>query len=262
MRCRWARSTPRRRWWTRCARAHPDLPLLVTTITPTGSARVRALWGDAVEHVYLPYDLPGAVARFLAHFRPRAGAGDGNRVVAEPAVRLPRPRRPDLHPQRAAVGAFAARLSRARAAGRRARCARCARVGAQSQADARALRAARRAPATGASTPATSSTTSPVPDGLAGFRRATFRDACGDAPGVDRGQHPRGRRSGGHRDPSAPARALARTCCCCGRRAIPSASARRCDHAHAAGWRVADAPADALARRATTRCSWSTRSAN
>jgi 3-deoxy-D-manno-octulosonic-acid transferase len=48
----------------------PDLRLLVTTITPTGSARVRALWGDAVEHVYLPYDLPGAVGRFLGHFRP------------------------------------------------------------------------------------------------------------------------------------------------------------------------------------------------
>jgi 3-deoxy-D-manno-octulosonic-acid transferase len=51
-------------------RARPDLKLLVTTITPTGSARVRALWGDAVEHVYLPYDLPGAVARFLSHYRP------------------------------------------------------------------------------------------------------------------------------------------------------------------------------------------------
>jgi 3-deoxy-D-manno-octulosonic-acid transferase len=48
----------------------PDLRLLVTTITPTGSARVRALWGEAVEHVYLPYDLPGAVRRFLKHFRP------------------------------------------------------------------------------------------------------------------------------------------------------------------------------------------------
>lgn len=51
----------------------PDLRLLVTSITPTGSARIRALWGDAVEHVYLPYDLPGAVARFLRHFRPRVG---------------------------------------------------------------------------------------------------------------------------------------------------------------------------------------------
>jgi len=49
----------------------PDLRLLVTTITPTGSARVRALWGDRVEHVYLPYDLPGAVRRFLEHYRPR-----------------------------------------------------------------------------------------------------------------------------------------------------------------------------------------------
>ena len=50
----------------------PDLRLLVTTITPTGSARVRSLWGDRVEHVYLPYDLPGAVSRFLRHFRPYA----------------------------------------------------------------------------------------------------------------------------------------------------------------------------------------------
>jgi 3-deoxy-D-manno-octulosonic-acid transferase len=50
----------------------PDLRLLVTTITPTGSARVRALWGERVDHAYLPYDLPGAVARFLRHFRPHA----------------------------------------------------------------------------------------------------------------------------------------------------------------------------------------------
>lgn len=54
-------------------RGRPDLHLLVTTITPTGSERVRALWGHDVEHVYLPYDLPGAVARFLRHYRPRAG---------------------------------------------------------------------------------------------------------------------------------------------------------------------------------------------
>lgn len=52
-------------------RDHPDARLLVTTITPTGSARVRALWGDRVEHVYLPYDLPGAVSRFFRHFRPQ-----------------------------------------------------------------------------------------------------------------------------------------------------------------------------------------------
>src|SRR5690606_21582498 len=48
----------------------PDLRVVVTTITPTGSERVRKLWGDAVTHVYLPYDLPGAVARFLDQFKP------------------------------------------------------------------------------------------------------------------------------------------------------------------------------------------------
>ncbi len=51
-------------------RAHPQLRWVVTTITPTGSERVRALWGDAMAHVYLPYDLPGAVGRFLDHYRP------------------------------------------------------------------------------------------------------------------------------------------------------------------------------------------------
>lgn len=54
----------------RLLRDHPGLRLVVTTITPTGSERVQALWGDAVVHVYLPYDLPGAVNRFLDHFRP------------------------------------------------------------------------------------------------------------------------------------------------------------------------------------------------
>lgn len=52
-------------------RQHPQLRWLITTITPTGSDRVRALWGDQVQHVYVPYDLPGAVARFLVHFQPR-----------------------------------------------------------------------------------------------------------------------------------------------------------------------------------------------
>lgn len=50
---------------------YPGLPLLVTTMTPTGSDRVRAIWGEAVHHVYAPYDFPGAIARFLAHWQPR-----------------------------------------------------------------------------------------------------------------------------------------------------------------------------------------------
>lgn len=52
------------------SRRFPSHPILVTTTTPTGSARVRAVLGDTVAHVYLPYDLPDAVARFLAYFRP------------------------------------------------------------------------------------------------------------------------------------------------------------------------------------------------
>ena len=52
-------------------RAHPQLRWLVTTITPTGSERARALWGESIEHVYAPYDLPGAVSRFLQHYQPR-----------------------------------------------------------------------------------------------------------------------------------------------------------------------------------------------
>ena len=48
----------------------PQVPLVITSITPTGSERARALWGDRVRHVYLPYDLPGAMRRFLAQFRP------------------------------------------------------------------------------------------------------------------------------------------------------------------------------------------------
>ena len=49
----------------------PDLRWVITTITPTGSARVRALWDDAVDHVYLPYDVPGCVDRFLRQFQPQ-----------------------------------------------------------------------------------------------------------------------------------------------------------------------------------------------
>ncbi len=51
-------------------RQRPDIRWVITTITPTGSQRVRALWGDAVDHVYLPYDVPGSAGRFLDHFHP------------------------------------------------------------------------------------------------------------------------------------------------------------------------------------------------
>lgn len=52
-------------------RVHPQLPVMVTTMTPTGSERVTALFGDRVCHVYAPYDLPCAVNRFLAKVQPK-----------------------------------------------------------------------------------------------------------------------------------------------------------------------------------------------
>ena len=51
--------------------AHPRAPLLITTMTPTGSAQVRRLFQGEVRHVYVPYDLPVAVRRFLERARPR-----------------------------------------------------------------------------------------------------------------------------------------------------------------------------------------------
>ena len=50
---------------------YPQLPITVTCMTPTGSERIRALFGDSVQHCYLPYDLPWAAARFLARVQPR-----------------------------------------------------------------------------------------------------------------------------------------------------------------------------------------------
>lgn len=52
-------------------RRWPDQPVTVTCFTPTGSRRVRALFGDTVHHRYAPIDWPGVVGRFLAATRPR-----------------------------------------------------------------------------------------------------------------------------------------------------------------------------------------------
>ena len=50
---------------------YPGHTVAVTTTTPTGSDRVRALFGERVFHVYSPWDLPGAVSRFFHRVRPR-----------------------------------------------------------------------------------------------------------------------------------------------------------------------------------------------
>jgi 3-deoxy-D-manno-octulosonic-acid transferase len=52
---------------------HPELPITVTCMTPTGSERILALFAGEprIQHCYLPYDLPWAAGRFLDHVRPR-----------------------------------------------------------------------------------------------------------------------------------------------------------------------------------------------
>jgi len=52
-------------------RQFPEARLLITTTTPTSSARVIAVMQESVEHVYLPYDIPCAVSRFMRYFKPR-----------------------------------------------------------------------------------------------------------------------------------------------------------------------------------------------
>ena len=51
----------------------PNHQILLTHTTPTGRATSEQLFGDKVLRVYLPYDLPFAVKRFLMHFKPLIG---------------------------------------------------------------------------------------------------------------------------------------------------------------------------------------------
>ena len=53
--------------------ARPDAHILLTHMTPTGRATGQQLFGDRVRRCYLPYDMPGAVRRFLRAWRPSLG---------------------------------------------------------------------------------------------------------------------------------------------------------------------------------------------
>ena len=50
---------------------NPEGAITITTTTPTGSARVKALFGDTVSHFYLPFDLPFAMNQMLRCVKPR-----------------------------------------------------------------------------------------------------------------------------------------------------------------------------------------------
>ncbi|MDD2915767.1 MAG: lipid IV(A) 3-deoxy-D-manno-octulosonic acid transferase [Gallionella sp.] len=57
----------------RLRQTYPRHQILLTHTTPTGRATSEQLYGDSVLRVYLPYDYPFAVKRFLRHFRPQLG---------------------------------------------------------------------------------------------------------------------------------------------------------------------------------------------
>ena len=52
---------------------YPNHQILLTHTTPTGRATSEQLFENSVTRVYLPYDLPFAVKRFLKHFKPVIG---------------------------------------------------------------------------------------------------------------------------------------------------------------------------------------------
>ena len=58
---------------TKLGAAYPHHQILLSHTTPTGRAASKQLYGDSVMRVYLPYDYPFAVNRFLRHFRPQLG---------------------------------------------------------------------------------------------------------------------------------------------------------------------------------------------
>lgn len=50
---------------------YPNLAITFTTMTSTGSDRVIATFGNKVTHIYLPYDLPFAIKRFIRFIQPK-----------------------------------------------------------------------------------------------------------------------------------------------------------------------------------------------
>ncbi len=50
---------------------YPSIPVVVTTLTPTGAERARTLFKDLAQVRYIPFDLPGAVRRFFRRVQPR-----------------------------------------------------------------------------------------------------------------------------------------------------------------------------------------------
>ena len=50
---------------------HPNIPIVITTTTPTGSNRAKTTFQDTVFHIYMPYDLHCIMKRFIKRLNPR-----------------------------------------------------------------------------------------------------------------------------------------------------------------------------------------------
>lgn len=109
---------------------HPQYEVVFTTFTPTGRARAHALFGDDADVRYVPFDLRGAVARFLDRTRPQLAVVMETELWPRSVRGLRRARNPAAARERAALAAFGGTLSPPRAArprvavpGHRHRCA-------------------------------------------------------------------------------------------------------------------------------------------
>lgn len=49
----------------------PHIPIVITTMTPTGAELVKNIFGDKVKQLYVPYDYPAVVKRFLRQVNPK-----------------------------------------------------------------------------------------------------------------------------------------------------------------------------------------------
>ncbi|MEM9243671.1 MAG: lipid IV(A) 3-deoxy-D-manno-octulosonic acid transferase [Pseudomonadota bacterium] len=50
---------------------YPDIKIIITSTTSTGSQQVIKSFGDSIAHLYIPYDVPFAIKKFLRKIKPK-----------------------------------------------------------------------------------------------------------------------------------------------------------------------------------------------
>ncbi len=159
------------------SRDYPGNTILITTMTPTGSATVSELFGDSVAHCYVPYDLPTSVWRFLNRTRPRLALIMETEIWPNLFLQC-RKRNIPLVLANVRMSEKSARGYRRFAGLTRATLANVSRVGAQTEADAERMRALG---ATQVEVTGSIKFEMAVPDDLAA-RTAELRSGFGDRP--------------------------------------------------------------------------------